>query len=51
MEYDPTLLEALIELRAYLYKCPPRTDDKSGAEWGRVMDLSGAAIAKATSQS
>lgn len=47
MNKTPTLLEALIEIRAYLYKCPPHADDKDGAEWGRIMDMSGAAIAKA----
>lgn len=39
---------ALIEIRAYLSKCPPHAEDITGTEWGRVMDLSGAAIAKAT---
>jgi hypothetical protein len=42
---------ALIALRAYLSKCPPHREDITGAEWGRMMDLSGAAIAKATGES
>lgn len=43
----PDLLEALIEVRAYLSKCPPHAEDITGIEWGRVMDLSGAALNKA----
>jgi len=42
------LLTALIALREYLSKCPPHAGDTTGAEWGRVMDQSGAAIIKAT---
>ena len=45
---SPDLLTALIALRVYLSKCPPHAGDTTGAEWGRVMDLSGAAIIKAT---
>lgn len=44
----PGLLEALKLARAYLSKCPPHGEDITGTEWGRVMDLSGAAINKAT---
>jgi len=43
----PDLLEALIEIRAYLSKCPPHAEDITGAKWGRVMDLSGAALNRA----
>lgn len=45
---SPDLLTALIALREYLSKCPPHAGDTTGAEWGRVMDQSGAAIIKAT---
>lgn len=44
----PELLEALKLVRAYLSKCPPHGEDITGDEWGRVMDLSGAALIKAT---
>lgn len=47
----PDLLEALIEVRAYLSKCPPHAEDITGAKWGRVMDLSGAALNKAEGKS
>ena len=43
----PDLLSALIEIRAYLSKCPPHAEDITGAKWGRVMDLSGVALNKA----
>jgi len=43
----PDLLEALKAARAYLSKCPPNAEDITGVEWGRVMDLTGAAINKA----
>jgi len=43
----PDLLSALVEIRAYLSKCPPHAEDITGAKWGRVMDLSGAALNKA----
>jgi len=46
-KHAPDLLAALIEIRAYLSKCQPHRDDPTGAEWGRVMDLAGAAINKA----
>lgn len=45
---SPDLLTTLIALREYLSKCPPHAGDTTGAEWGRVMDQSGAAIIKAT---
>lgn len=45
---SPDLLTTLIALREYLSKYPPHAGDTTGAEWGRVMDLSGAAIIKAT---
>lgn len=44
----PRLLEALATARAYLSKCPPHAEDITGVEWGQVMDLTGAAINKAT---
>lgn len=47
----PDLLSALIEIRAYLSKCPPHAEDITGAKWGRVMDLSGAALNKAEGKS
>jgi len=47
----PDLLSALIEIRAYLSKCPPHAEDITGAKWGRVMDLSGAALARAEGKS
>lgn len=47
----PDLLSALIEIRAYLSKCPPHAEDKTGAKWGRVMDLSGAALNRAEGES
>jgi hypothetical protein len=47
----PDLLAALTALRAYLSKCPPHAEDRTGAEWGRMMDLSGAALAKAEGKS
>lgn len=47
----PDLLEALIEVRAYLSKCPPHAEDITGAKWGRVMDLSGAALNRAEGKS
>ena len=43
--------EALKSMRAYLSKCPPHSEDRTGAEWGRMMDLSGAALAKAEGKS
>jgi hypothetical protein len=47
----PDLLSALIEIRAYLSKCPPHAEDITGAKWGRVMDLSGAALNRAEGKS
>lgn len=47
----PDMHEALIEIRAYLSKCPPHAEDITGAKWGRVMDLSGAALNKAEGES
>ena len=47
----PDLLEALIEIRAYLSKCPPHGEDITGTEWGRVMDLSGVALNRAEGKS
>ncbi len=44
----PDLLKALRTARAYLSKCPPHGEDITGDEWGRVMDLTGAVINKAT---
>ena len=43
--------EALKSMRAYLSKCPRHAEDRTGAEWGRMMDLSGAALAKAEGKS
>ncbi|WP_269497741.1 hypothetical protein [Castellaniella sp. S9] len=43
--------EALKSMRAYLSKCPPHSEDRTGAEWGRVMDVSGAALARAGGKS
>jgi len=37
-------LQALADMRAYLMKCPPNPDDPTGAEWGRIMDVSGAIV-------
>lgn len=47
----PDLLSALVEIRAYLSKCPPHAEDITGAEWGRMMDLSGAALSRVEGKS
>lgn len=47
----PDMHEALKSMRAYLSKCPPHGEDITGAEWGRMMDLSGAALARAEGKS
>lgn len=47
----PDMYDALKSMRAYLSKCPPHSEDIAGAEWGRVMDVSGAALARAEGKS
>lgn len=47
----PDMYDALKSMRAYLSKCPPHSEDRTGAEWGRMMDLSGAALARAEGKS
>lgn len=41
---NQSLLVALIAVRDYLFFCQPHRGDPTGAEWGRVMDLSGQAV-------
>ncbi|WP_368648003.1 hypothetical protein ABRZ10_07185 [Castellaniella ginsengisoli] len=47
----PDMHEALKSIREYLSRCPPHSEDRTGAEWGRMMDLSGAALARAEGKS
>lgn len=51
MAAAPDMHEALKSIREYLSRCPPHSEDRTGAEWGRMMDLSGAALARAEGKS
>ncbi|GAA0237537.1 hypothetical protein GCM10009125_28030 [Castellaniella daejeonensis] len=51
MAAAPDMYDALKSMREYLSKCPPHAEDRTGAEWGRMMDLSGAALARAEGKS